>query len=159
MAFRITGLPASKFESLFGLPDAELARRGVTRVVADQTPGFPDRVELRDAVPGETLLLLNYEHQPACNAYQARHAIFVREGARTTYDQVNEIPAVLRVRVISLRAFDARDQMVDAELADGRELEPAIERLLRRSDVAYLHAHYAKRGCFAARIERVPEPA
>ncbi|HTT44370.1 MAG TPA: DUF1203 domain-containing protein [Steroidobacteraceae bacterium] len=154
MAFRITGLPAANFEPLFGLSDAELARRGVTRVVADQAPGFPDRVELRDAAPGETLLLLNYEHQPARNAYRASHAIFVREGARATYNQIDEVPAVLRARMISLRAFDAHDLMVDADLADGRELEPAIERLLQRNDVAYLHAHYAKRGCYAARIER-----
>ncbi len=159
MTFRITGLPAADFASLFGLSDAELARHGATRVVADQSPGFPDRIELRDAEPGETLLLLNYEHQSACNAYRARHAIFVREGARAAYDRIGEVPAVLRVRTISLRAFDAQDLMVDAELAEGRELEAAIERLLARADVAYIQAHYAKRGCYAARIERAPATA
>jgi len=154
MSFRITGLPAATFQSLFGLPAHELAARGVTRVVADHAPGFPDRIELRDAQPGETLLLLNYEHQPARNAYRASHAIFVREGARETYDRVNVVPEVLRVRMLSLRAYDANDLMVEAELVDGRELERTLEPLLALPTVTYVHAHYAKRGCYAARITR-----
>jgi hypothetical protein len=44
--------------------------------------------------------------------------------------------------------------MRDADLAEGDALEPAIKRLLGDDRVAYLQAHYAKRGCYAARIER-----
>ena len=44
--------------------------------------------------------------------------------------------------------------MVDADLVDGRELEPLITRFLAMPTVAYLQAHYAKRGCYAARIDR-----
>ena len=36
----------------------------------------------------------------------------------------------------------------------GERIEDVIGRFLARDDVAYLHAHYAKRGCYAARIER-----
>lgn len=154
MSFRITGLPADPFRPLYGLPDAELARRGVQRCVADRVPGFPDRVELRDAEPGETLLLLNHLHQPADNPYRASHAIFVREGALAAYDRVDAVPQALRVRTLSLRAYDARDLMVDADLAEGGVVEAAIARLLADPRVVYLHAHYAKRGCYAARIVR-----
>jgi hypothetical protein len=45
--------------------------------------------------------------------------------------------------------------MVDADLVDGREIEGLIGRLFGDPRVAYLHAHYAKRGCYAARIDRV----
>jgi Protein of unknown function (DUF1203) len=48
MGFRIKGLPAAPFQHLFGLPDDELAHHGAKRYVADQRPGFPDRIELRD---------------------------------------------------------------------------------------------------------------
>lgn len=154
MNFRISGLPSENFRHLFGLPDAELARHGAVRVVADAKPGFPDRIALRDAEVGERLLLLNYTHQPAANAYRASHAIFVLEGAQERYDAIGEIPGVIRVRPISLRAFDASDLMIDADLADGAALQPVIERLLGNPRVAYLHAHYAKRGCYAARIDR-----
>ena len=109
---------------------------------------------MRDLEPGETALLLNYTHQPADTPFRASHAIFVREGATTAYDAVDRIPDAIRIRPISLRAFDAGHMMVEADLVDGTDIEAAIERMLAQSGVAYLHAHYAKRGCYAARIDR-----
>lgn len=154
VTFRVKGLSAYPFRHLFGLPDEELARHNAQRIIADKTPGYPDRIELRDAEPGESLLLLNFTHQPANNPYRASHAIFVREGAQSTYDRINEVPALFRSRQISLRAFDAADMMVDAEVFDGKSLEEGIVRLFAVPETAYLHAHYATRGCYAARIER-----
>jgi hypothetical protein len=154
MSFRITGLSPHPFRHLFGLPDEELAKHGVKRYVADTRPGYPDRIEMRDAELGETVLLLNYVHQPADNPYHASHAIFVREGAETAYDRTNEIPDAMRSRQISLRAFDADDMMVDADIVDGRQMESVIERFFANPRIAYIQAHYAKRGCYAARIDR-----
>lgn len=154
MSFRIRGLAPQPFQHLFGKSDAELAAQGVQRVVVDAPTGYPDRVELRDLAPGEHALLLNYVHQPADNAFKASHAIFVRERAAEAYDRVNEVPALFRIRMLSLRAYDADDFMVDADLVDGTQVEYLIGRMLARADVAYIHAHYAKRGCYAARIDR-----
>jgi hypothetical protein len=154
MNFKITGLSAAPFQHLFGLSDQALAELGVERHVADKKPAFPDRIELRDAEIGETLLLLNYIHQPANTPFHASHAIFVLEGAVVTYDRLNEIPEALRLRTLSLRAFDNSHHMIDADLVDGRQLEDVINRFLSVPEVAYIQAHYAKRGCYAARIER-----
>ncbi len=154
MSYRIRGLEAAPFQHLYGLPDADLQRLGARRYVADKMPGFPDRIEVRDAEPGESVILLNYVHQPASNPYRSSHAIFVREGATKTCDVIDTIPEVMRIRPISLRAFDGNDEMIEAELVDGDRLGPLIARLLARPEAAYLHAHYAKRGCYAARIER-----
>jgi len=154
MAFRITGLSPEPFRHLFGLTDDELAARGVQRWHAAEGSRLPDRIEVRDALPGESVLLVNFEHQPADTPYRASHAIFVREGATAAYDAVDEIPEVIRVRPISLRAFDAADMMVDADLVDGADMEAAIGRMFARPEVAYLHVHYAKRGCYAARVDR-----
>jgi len=63
MSFMITGLAVDQFKPLFGLSDGELESRGVIRKVADTKPGYPCRITLEDAEPGETVLLLNYEHQ------------------------------------------------------------------------------------------------
>ena len=109
---------------------------------------------MRDLEPGESALLLNYVHQPADTPYRASHAIFVREGATEAHETVAAIPEVIARRMISLRAFDAADEMVDADLVDGREIEPLIARFFADPNVAYLHAHYAKRGCYAGRIDR-----
>jgi len=154
MSFRILGLDPAPFRHLYGLPDEALAAHGAQRVVATAPNGFPDRIELRDLDPGEPAILLNYEHQPADTPFRSRHAIFVREGAEAAFDAVGVVPEVIRIRPISLRAFDAAGTMVDADLADGAALAPLIDRLLADPGVAYLHAHYAKRGCYAARIER-----
>ena len=75
MDYRITGLSADTFRPLFGLPDEELARRGAKRYVANIKPGFPDRVELRDAEPGETLILVNHVHLAEDTPYRASHAV------------------------------------------------------------------------------------
>ena len=155
MTFRIVGLPPQPFEPLFGLSDSLLEKHGVRRYAVDKPVGFPDRIELRDALPGESVLLLNYAHQPADTPYRASHAIFVREGARSAGEFIDVVPEVMRSRTLSLRTFDRHHWMVDAELVDGEAAAPIVRRLLDDSRVAYIHAHYAKRGCFAARIERI----
>lgn len=104
MTFRITGLDPAPFRPLYGLDDDALAALGAIRMVADSKPGFPDRVELRDAEPGEALLLLNYAHQPADTPYRASHAIFVREGAEAAFEGWGELPHALAIRPLSLRA-------------------------------------------------------
>jgi Protein of unknown function (DUF1203) len=154
MSFRVTGLSAEPFRPLYGLSDEELARRGAKRYTADHTPGFPDRIEMRDAEIGETLLLLNHVCQPANTPYRASHAIFVREGAENSYDRINEVPDVMRTRLLSLRAYDAAGMMLDADVVEGRQLEHVITRFLSSREVAYIHAHNAKRGCYSGRIDR-----
>lgn len=154
MSFRITGLDAAPFLHLYGLPDAALAAQGAIRYVADRSPGFPDRIEMREGALGETFLLLNHVSQPAGTPYRASHAIFVREGATQTYDRVDEVPEVMRVRPQSLRAFDGAGMMLDAVVAQGRSIEPAITRLLADPRVRTIHAHNAAFGCYAGRIER-----
>jgi hypothetical protein len=154
MDYRIQGLSPEPFLPFYGLSDHELAERNAKRYVADANSGFPDRIEMRDAEAGERLILVSYVHQPAATPYRASHAVFVLEGAEKAYDAVNEIPEVLRRRLISIRAFDLHHWMIEGDVCDGRELDAAIQRLLAKSEVAYLHAHYAKPGCYAARIER-----
>jgi hypothetical protein len=154
MTFRVTGLSPEPFRPLFGLPDDELGRRGVRRVVADAPLGFPDRIEISDAAPGESLLLLNYLHQSADTPYRSGHAIFVREREVAPTDLVGAIPPAMRLRPLSLRAFDSAHMMVDADLVDGTEAEALIERLLANERADYIQAHYARRGCYAGRIER-----
>jgi len=103
---------------------------------------------------GEELLLLNFEHQPANTPYRASHAIYVRRDADKAYDAVDVVPDVLRSRLLAIRAFDAGHMMIDAEVCDGTQAAEVFERFLGNSQTSYLHVHNAKRGCYAARIER-----
>jgi hypothetical protein len=154
MHFRITGLSAEPFRHLYGLSDDALARLGVKRYRAEDGTSFPDRVEMRHARPGESVLLLNHVCQPAETPYRATHAIFVREGAVDAYDAVDAVPEVMRPRLLSLRAYDGSGMMVDGDVVDGAALETLIARMLGNPDVSYIHAHNAKRGCYSGRIDR-----
>jgi hypothetical protein len=154
MSFRIKGLPAERFSHLFALSDEELAKyHAVRRIADDRKPGYPCRVSLTDSKPGDELLLVNYEHLPVDSPYRMRFAIYVREGDET-YDRIDEVPEQLRKRMLAVRAFDGQGMMLACELADGRELEQAIDRLFANANAEYLHVHFAAPGCYAARVER-----
>ena len=154
MTFRISGIDSTPFEHLFGLADADLAHHHAKRYVADEKPGYPCRVSLEDAEPSETLLLLNYRHHTAPTAYAAEGPIFVRERRARHAELIDEVPDQLKARLISLRAYDRDGMMIDADVVDGKELKSLIERFLANGEASYLHAHFARRGCYAARIER-----
>jgi hypothetical protein len=153
MQFRISGLPAEPFRHLFALSDDELKRHGAVRRVAENS-GYPCRVSLTDAKAGDEVILVNYEHQDADTPYRSRHAIYVRPGERR-YDATGEIPEQLRKRLLSVRAFDANGMMVDADVIEGRLLEEIIGRFFANDAVAYIHLHFARPGCYAARVDRV----
>ncbi|HAH11148.1 MAG TPA: DUF1203 domain-containing protein [Alphaproteobacteria bacterium] len=154
MSFHIRGLDPAPFRELYGLSDAALAERHIVRMRCDTKPGYPDRVTLADIDAGGHALLLNYTHQPAATPYRAAHAIFVQEGAETPFEGTDVIPEALQSRLLSLRAFDGAGMMIDADIIEGREAPSLISRLFDNPHSAYIHAHFARRGCFAARIER-----
>ena len=141
MTYRITGLSPAPFAHLFGLSDTELAQHGAERVTAHAPNTYPDRIEMRDADVGETLLLLNHQHQPANSPYQSSHAIYVIEGASNTYDAVDEIPEVMSRRLLSLRGFNAADKIADGRVVQGTDADATIRDMLRNDDIRYIHAH------------------
>jgi Protein of unknown function (DUF1203) len=154
MSFQIRGLAFGQFAPLLGLGDEQLQAHNARRLIADRHPGFPCRVSLIDAQPGERVLLVNYEHLPVMSPYRSRYAIYVRENATEAQLAVDEIPPVLQQRLLSVRALSAAGMLLDADVVEGRQLAGTIERLLAPSEVAYLHVHNARAGCFAARVDR-----
>lgn len=154
MSYRITGLEPNMFSDLFGLDSDALAAKGVERHVVTSRPGAPCRISLEDAAIGESVLLLSFEHQPATTPYRRSGPIFVREGCVGRYEAVDRVPPALAIRTLSVRGFDRRGNILDANLVEGTALADVISRQFANPEIAYLQAHYAKRGCFAATIDR-----
>lgn len=155
MSFMIEGLAPDEFAPLFGMSDENLAARGVVRKIADKEPGFPCRITLEDAAPGETVLLLNHESHKAATPYRSAYAIYVREAARSAARHVGELPPVMMKRPIALRIFDEAGMLIGADLGrDGAETKAKIEAAFENPAAAYIHAHNAMHGCFAAAIKR-----
>ena len=154
-SFQLSGLDPAPFRALFGLPADALRRHGAVRCVADARPGFPCRIGLDDAAVGETLLLLPFEHQPADTPYRASGPVFVREGAVPRALAIGEVPPYVTNRLISLRAYDGSHRIVDATVRDGPEVASALGSMFDNRDVAYIHLHNAKQGCFSCRADRI----
>jgi len=109
---------------------------------------------MKDAQPGQSVLLLNHVSQPANTPYRASHAIFIREWATRAYDAVDEVPESMRIRLLSLRAFTDDGMMLDADIADGVAMETVVIRMFANPEVGCIHVHNAKQGCYSGRIDR-----
>jgi aquaporin Z len=165
-SFIVSALPVEHFEPLFALSDEALAAHGVRRIVAGEDGRYPCRVTLEDIAPGQSLLLVNYEHQPAATPYRSNYAIFVSEAARETRRMAPDaLPAVLRGRPIALRAYDAAGMLLGAQLALEDNVAEKARDLLGDPAAAYLHAHNAGYGlspgdatALGVRIDPCPLP-
>jgi hypothetical protein len=154
MAYRIEGLNPQAFDRLFALPDAELADQGALRVTADAPRGYPCRITLADAAPGDRLVLINYLSHDVDGPFRTTYAIYVREDAAEPAHYVDAVPDMLDRRTLGLRGFDADGMLKDALIAQPGEADARIRDLFARTDIATIHAHNAAQGCFLARIER-----
>jgi Protein of unknown function (DUF1203). len=152
--FRIQPLSMVPFQPLFAQTDAQLRSRHARRVVADSPDGYPCRVSLINARPGETLLLLPWEHQGNDTPYRASGPVFVRKNAQPADPRKGEIPAMLRGRSLSVRAYGREHLLVDARLCAGTQLEAAIATLFADAGVDYLHVHSSGYGCYLCEVVR-----
>jgi hypothetical protein len=155
MSFQLVGVPFDAFAPLFSLADEELAALDARRVFATQSPGFPCRVSLEDAKIGEELLLLPFEHQPARSPYRASGPIFVRKAAQQRSLAPGELTDYVLLRLLSVRAYDSADLMIDQAICEGKNVAAAMLRMFDDLHVAYIHLHNAMRGCFSCRVNRV----
>ena len=152
MTYRIDGLEPGQFAGLFELSDEALAARHARRAVASG-PGYPCRITLEEAEPGEELVLVNHVSNDAATPFRASHAIYVRRADRAG-SYVDEVPAIFATRTLGLRGFDSEGMLRGALLALPGEADAKIRELFEQPEVASIHAHNAALGCFLARIER-----
>ena len=124
---------------------------GAIRVRVDKPNAFPCRRCLQDGEVGEVMVLCSYDPFEGASPYSGPGPIYVHDRDCAPFDG-DAIPDQLTRRLLSVRAYDERHMLVDADVVEGAALEDAAERLLR--DASYLHVHNARPGCFAARIDR-----
>lgn len=155
MTYRFEGLDPAPYRQFFNLDDAELAAQGIVRMAVEQPVGYPCRVTLAEAEPGDSVLLLNHASRTDAGPYRATHAIFVSEGGSAAASYLDEIPPALATRQLSLRGFDAAGMMVAAMLTEPGAAEDGLLTLLDHPAIVEVDAHNAVRGCFAARARRV----
>jgi hypothetical protein len=154
MTYRITGLNPADYAPMFKMNDAELATMNAHRVTASANRGYPCRVSLRDADAGDSLILFHHVSHDVATPYRSAYAIYIREVADTQATYHDETPPVFEGRNIALRGFDAEGNLKNAALAEPGQADVRIRELFDNDDIAYIHAHNAAHGCFAAKIDR-----
>jgi Protein of unknown function (DUF1203) len=154
MTYQITGLNPADHAPLFAMSDAELAANNACRVTATASRGFPCRVSLRDADEGDALILFNHVSHDVATPYRSAYAVYVRKAASETAIYVDTTPPVFEGRPIALRGFDDEGNLLGATLALAGDADARIRELFENEEIAYIHAHNAAHGCFAAKVER-----
>src|SRR5439155_23062349 len=122
-------------------------------LTADSPTGYPCRHCLRFAKPGERVILFPYPAIPAGHPYSETGPVFVHAEPCERYSATHEYPNDLR-RGRAFRAYNARYDMIDAEVSNGTEPEAIVEKLLQNQETACVDARSVTRGCYTFRIER-----
>ena len=98
--------------------------------------------------------MLNYQHLDGETPYAATHGIYVRKDAVEADVKADTVPDVLARRVLSVRGFNTRKLMVEADVVEGTDLAEKLDSLLDNTEIDFIHIHNAKPGCFAAMATR-----
>src|SRR5215217_7049023 len=110
----------------------------------------PCRRCLRNATPGDNLLLLPYDPFLVRSPYTGEGPVYVHaDGCEPHHAEPDELPEqVDGARQFSVRAYDADAMMLDAVVVGADELASKARALLGNG-AEFLHAHFAGPGCFA----------
>ncbi len=119
--------------------------------------GLPCRHCLRDAEPGEELLLGSYRMPRPKGIYWTPSPIFVHAVACRPFARVNDVAPIVRNRLVSVRAYDGDDQCIYdlGHAGDGSAIDDPLLRALDDARTAFVNIHTAKPGCMLCRVERV----
>ena len=146
-AFIVTAMPAGA---------ADPCASATVAVVAEGRE--PCRRCLRNARPGENLLLLPYDPFLVRSPYTSEGPVYVHaDGCDEHRAEPDVLPEQVDApRQFSVRAYDADAMMVDAVVVGAGEVASQARALLGNG-AEFLHAHFAGPGCFAFRIDRAGE--
>lgn len=127
------------------------------RRVAATAGGAPCRHCLRDAQAGDMMLLGSYNLLAPLGIYWTPSPIFVHADACARYDAADDVPEIVRTRLVSVRAYDRDDQCLYdlGQAVQGTAVDPFLTRAIGDARTKFVNIHTAKPGCLLCRMERV----
>lgn len=114
----------------------------------------PCRHCLKDAGPGETVILTSLSPFSGTGPYNERGPIFLHEASCSRATPSTAIPEIVANRLVIIRAYSEKEEIIDADLTEGRDADRLIERLLANKNASFLHVRTARYGCYLCRVER-----
>jgi hypothetical protein len=80
--------------------------------------------------------------------------VFIHEAACLRHAEDAGFPGDIRGRALTLQGYGSGRRLVVEERVHGSAVDSAVERLLNRGDVGYIHVRDTEAGCYDCRIER-----
>lgn len=115
----------------------------------------PCRLCRRDfEVGAERRLLFTLDPFHGLERHPLPGPVFIHERERDRHPEHAGFPEDLRGHELTLAAYSRGRVLRAEEHLPGRDVDAAIERLLGRADVDYIHVRDASAGCYDLRIER-----
>ena len=152
---RVSALPTDQVRAYrSGAPDAY--GMPPERAVSDGG-GNPCRHCLREIPEGAEMLILAHRPFAAPQPYAETGPIFLCAEPCERHRDDGELPEVLTGSPDYLiRGYGADDRIVygTGAVTPTDQLAAAAERILARSEVAYVHVRSARNNCYQARIDR-----
>jgi hypothetical protein len=115
----------------------------------------PCRLCLRFFRKGEERrTLFTYDAFDGTEALPLPGPVYIHESACERYPEDAGFPRHLGEHRLTLNGYGRGRVLRSEEHVEGGDVEPAIERLLARADVDYIHVRDTGAGCYDVRIER-----
>lgn len=144
-----------------GVIDHARSRAGLTvesHVVSVRAAGGePLRCCLRNARPGESLILFNYEPPMPLSPYREKGAVFAHAEPCDLAPDLETYPPDWRGRPQVLRAYDQRGWIRSASVHDGTSPEAEISAVLDDREVVEIHSRNVAYGCYMFSLRRHDE--
>jgi hypothetical protein len=120
----------------------------------DEAGGAPLRCCLRESWPGERIGLMAWSPFPWSGPYAEVGPVFVHADACDGYPTSDRWPPAYRGRRQVLRAYGQSQSIVAAVVAEPDEIDAALDELLARDDVDFVHARNVAHGCWMLTVSR-----
>lgn len=145
--FTVEAIPAAELDRIRAARTDEAGNRLTPQVLAEG--GSPLRCCLRDADPGEQVLLIAYTPPGTAGAYAELGPVFVHAGRCAGYATPQVYPPGLAHRQQVVRGYDHQGRICGGVLVnDGAEATRVIQDMLAQPGVALVHLRNVGYGCY-----------
>jgi hypothetical protein len=115
----------------------------------------PCRLCLRAlAVGAERRILFTFDPFDGTEPLPLPGPVYIHEAECPRHGETAGFPEDLRGRALTLLGYGAGRRLVAEEHVQDGEVDATVDRLLDRSEVAYIHVRDTAAGCYDFRIER-----
>lgn len=154
VAFRIHPIPARVLDEI-RVSGLDVSGSPVEYVTASGNGGDPLRCCLRNAEPGEELILFGYQPPIPPSPYREIGPVLAHAHPCTGAADLHRYPPDWYRRPQVLRAYDRRGWIHDAtKVHDGHHPEKVIAEILADPDVVQIHSRNVAWGCYMFAITR-----